>query len=99
MKLMVILTTALLVVGPVVAQDLMVYPAKNQSNDQMEKDKLACSSWAKTQTNFDPSAPQAAPSQAPQKSVAGNAAKGSARGAAVGTGIGVISGGPAKGAA
>ena len=35
-------------------QDLIVYPAKGQSNDQMEKDKYECYSWAKGQTGFDP---------------------------------------------
>ena len=28
----------------------MIYPAKNQSNEQTEKDKFACYSWAKGQT-------------------------------------------------
>jgi hypothetical protein len=100
MKLIAILTTALLLHGTALAQDLMVYPAKNQSNEQMEKDKFDCYSWAKGQTNFDPTAtPQAASSQAPKKSVAGGAAKGGARGAVVGAGIGTVFGGTGKGAA
>ena len=36
------------------AQEIMVYPAKGQSSDQMEKDKFECYSWAKGQTGFDP---------------------------------------------
>ena len=40
--------------GFAVAQDLMIYPAKGQSQDQMEKDKFECYSWAKGQTGFDP---------------------------------------------
>ena len=36
------------------AQEIIVYPAKGQSNDQMEKDKFECYSWAKGQTGFDP---------------------------------------------
>jgi hypothetical protein len=100
MKLIVTLSTVLSLLGTAVAQDLMVYPARNQSSEQMEKDKFNCFSWAKGQTNFDPTAtPQTAPSQAPQKSVAGGAAKGGARGAAVGAGIGTITGGAGKGAA
>lgn len=100
MKLIVVFTTALLLGGAAVAQDLMVYPARNQSNDQMEKDKGECYSWAKGQTNFDPDAtPPPSSSQAPQKSVGGGAVKGGARGAAVGTGIGAITGSVGKGAA
>jgi hypothetical protein len=99
MKLIAILTTALLLHGMAVAQDLMVYPARNQGNEQMEKDKFNCDSWAKGQTNFDPTATPAAPSQAPQKSVAGGAAKAAGRSAAVGAGVGAITGNTAKGAA
>lgn len=40
------------------AQDLIIYPAKGQSQEQMEKDKYECYSWAKGQTGFDPMAPQ-----------------------------------------
>jgi hypothetical protein len=40
--------------GPVWAQDPIVYPARGQSEDQMEKDKYQCYSWAKNQTGFDP---------------------------------------------
>jgi hypothetical protein len=100
MKLIAILATALLLHGTAAAQDLMVYPARNQSNQQMEKDKFDCYSWAKGQTNFDPTAtPQAAASQAPQKSVPGAAAKSGVRGAAVGAGIGTLFGDTGKGAA
>ena len=41
-------------VSPVWAQDPIVYPAQDQSEDQMEKDKYQCYSWAKNQTGFDP---------------------------------------------
>jgi hypothetical protein len=40
--------------SPVQAQEIIVYPAKGQSNDQMEKDKFECYNWAKGQTGFDP---------------------------------------------
>jgi hypothetical protein len=100
MNLIVIFTTALLLGGAAVAQDLMVYPARNQSNDQIEKDKGECYSWAKGQTNFDPATTsQPSPSHAPQRSVAGGAVQGGARGAAVGAGIGAITGSAGKGAA
>ncbi len=45
---------SILLAGPVSAQDPIVYPAQGQSEDQMEKDKYQCYSWAKNQTGFDP---------------------------------------------
>lgn len=43
----------------------VIYPAKGQSPEQLEKDKYACYTWAKGQTGFDPmqagSTPQAPP--------------------------------------
>lgn len=36
------------------AQDLIIYPAKGQSQEQMEKDKYECYKWAKQQTGVDP---------------------------------------------
>ena len=95
LKLMTLMVVTLLY-GTAVAQELMIYPAKNQSNEQTEKDKFACYSWAKGQTGFDPMAqPQAttsAPAQ-PTKSVARGAAVGGVGGAALGAGIGAIAGG------
>lgn len=48
------------------AQDLVVFPSRGQSNEQMERDKMECHAWARQQTGFDPllSAP-GAPPQAP----------------------------------
>jgi hypothetical protein len=40
-------------------QDLIIYPAKGQSQQQMEKDKFDCFSWAKQQSGFDPMQPPA----------------------------------------
>ena len=85
-----------LVYGTAVAQELVIYPAKNQSNAQMEKDKFECYSWAKGQTGFDPLAPPPATASAPAqptKSVARGAAVGGVGGAALGAGIGAIAGG------
>ena len=83
-------------------QDLIVFPAKGQTQEQMEKDKFECYGWAKQQAGFDPmqSQPpaQAAPvqSQGPQ----GQRIKGAARGAAVGAVVGEIANDDAgKGAA
>ncbi len=36
------------------AEDMFVYPQKGQSDEQIEKDKFACYTWAKNQTGFDP---------------------------------------------
>ena len=104
LKLMTLIVVILLY-GTAVAQELMIYPAKNQSNEQTEKDKFACYSWAKGQTGFDPMAtPQATTSPPAQqtKSVARGAAVGGVGGAALGAGIGAIAGGSSgagKGAA
>ena len=86
----------LLMVTPVWSQDLMVYPAKGQSNDQMEKDKFECYTWAKNQTGFDPMQMPTASSPPPsqqKKSVGGSALKGGVAGGAGGAVIGGITGG------
>ena len=60
MKIMMVFLAAVFLHGTAVAQELVIYPAKGQSNEQTEKDKYACYSWAKGQTGFDPMvAPQA----------------------------------------
>lgn len=88
------------VAGLLHAQDLIVYPAKGQSAQKMEKDKAACQSWAKKETGVDPlalaeqSANQPAPS-GPQ----GERVKGAARGALAGAAVGAIAGDAGKGAA
>jgi hypothetical protein len=81
---------------PVWSQELIVYPAKGQSQDQMEKDKFECYSWAKGQTGFDPmqmpTASSAPPSQQ-KSSVGGSTLKGGVAGGAGGAIIGGIAGG------
>jgi hypothetical protein len=82
------------------SQDLMIYPAKGQSNDQMEKDKFECYTWAKGQTGFDPMQMPTASSPPPtqeKKSVGGSMLKGGVIGGAGGAIIGGIAGG-SKGA-
>lgn len=83
------------------AQDLIVYPAKGQSQDQMEKDKFACYSWAKQETGFDPmETPQATappPPKQAQTSTAGGVVRGGVGGGLLGAGVGAIAGG-SKGA-
>jgi len=82
------------------AQEIIVYPAQGQSNDQMEKDKFECYGWAKGQTGFDPMQMPTATSPPPsqeRKSVGGSALKGGVAGGAGGAIIGGIAGG-SKGA-
>ncbi len=69
-----------------------IYPSKGQSNEQMEKDKYQCYSWAKQQSGFDPMQQQAA-------SESGRIVGGAASGAAKGAIIGAIAGDAGKGAA
>lgn len=52
--MVILLLLAALLAGPALAQEFIVYPAKGQSQEQMEKDKFECYSWAKNQTGFDP---------------------------------------------
>ena len=98
MKYVVSITFLLLfsvwLVSPVWAQDPIVYPAKGQSEDQMEQDKYQCYSWAKNQTGFDPMKIPTTTSGPPAKEeeVWGAGKTGVAGGAA-----GAIVGGAAKG--
>lgn len=97
-----VLTAAALITAvpslPAAAAEPIIYPAKGQSQDQMEKDKYSCYSWAKGQTGFDPmQAP--APAQTQAAAPQGGAVRGAARGAAVGAAAGAIAGDAGKGAA
>ena len=40
--------------GVTLAQDPIIFPAKGQSQDQLEKDKFSCYQWAGNETGFDP---------------------------------------------
>jgi len=79
------------------AGDPVVYPAKGQSQKQMEKDRNSCYGWAKNQTGFDPMKPPPA-TQAPPPPQ-GERVRGAARGAAAGAAVGAIAGDAGKGAA
>jgi len=82
------------------SQDLIVYPAKGQSQDQMEKDKFECYTWSKGQTGFDPmQMPQATAPPPQQEAQKGGVVRGGLRGGAVGLAAGAIAGDPGKGAA
>ncbi len=77
-------------------QELIIFPAKGQSQQQMDRDKFDCYSWAKQQTGFDPmqakAPPQAVPAPPPGASP-GSVVGGGARGAALGAAVGGIAGG------
>jgi hypothetical protein len=85
------LLVATLVSGPVLAQDLIIYPSKGQSQDQLGKDKFECYSWAKKQTGFDPmEVPKTTAPPPQQQGPQGGLFRGAARGAAVGAVAGEI---------
>ena len=81
--------------SPALAQDLFVYPARNQTPEQMARDKEECHDWSVQQTGVDP-VKMAAEAQAPPKSGAG--AGGAVGGAAMGAARGAISGEAGAGA-
>lgn len=80
------------------AQDVYVYPARNQSDEQMGRDKEECHDWAVKQTGVDPEkvATEALdqPSGSPPSSGAGSGLGGAGFGAA----RGAMSGDAAAGA-
>jgi len=96
-RFLIILFFPVFIAGTAVAQDFMIYPAKGQSQEQMEKDKFECYSWAKEQTGFDPmetpKATEPPPTKQAKSSTAGGAVKGGAGGGLVGAGVGAIAGG------
>jgi hypothetical protein len=91
---------SLVLAGPSLAQDLVIYPAQGQSQQQMDQDKYECYTWARNQTGFDPlqSSPPSGQS-AQQQSVGGGVAKGALIGGLAGLGIGAIADDAGKGAA
>jgi hypothetical protein len=97
MKLKVALVTALLTAlafyGTGIAQGLIVYPAQNQSQEQMDRDMAECQAWARNQTGFDPNAGPPGTFDARTRNSAGRAAIGGAQGGALGAGVGAIAGG------
>jgi len=83
-------------------QELVIFPAKGQTKEQMEKDKYDCYTWAKQETGFDPmqAQPPAQAAPAQPQGPTGERVKGAARGAAVGAVAGEIANDDAgKGAA
>src|ERR1700737_4942784 len=82
------------------ADDLFIYPTKNQSAEQQDKDKWECRSWATKQTGFDPAARATASNPPPTREAPrGGLVRGAAGGAALGAIGGAIAGNAGKGAA
>ena len=78
-------------------QELVIFPAKGQSDEQMEKDKYECYSWAKKETGFDPMlVPTASAPPPKQKETKASAGRGAIGGALLGAGLGKITGHSAK---
>jgi hypothetical protein len=78
---------------------MYVFPANDQSQEQMEKDETECYKWAVEQSGVDPlNAPKVEAEQVPT-GPDGAAVVGAAKGAAAGAAIGAICGDTGKGAA
>jgi len=104
MALAIVTLPVLLLAGSSHAQDIYIYPAKGQSQEQQDRDRYECHSWAVKQTGFDPSKSQAAASDTRPASnqpppPQGHVVKGAARGAALGAVGGAITGNAGTGAA
>ena len=93
----------LLIAGPTVsAHEQYVYPAADQTDEQMEADKYACHQFAVQQTGFDPtkaSAPAATPPPSGQQNVGRGVGRGLLGGGGVGALVGAVAGNAKKGAA
>jgi len=99
-KLIVVVALTMWIGELAIAQDVFIYPNKNQNKEQQEKDKYDCYQWAKGETGFDPSQPRSAGSPPPQSGQApGGAGRGLVRGAVGGAVVGAIAGDTGKGAA
>ena len=89
---------------PAAAQQMFIYPTQGQSQEQQNRDRYECHTWAVQQTGFDPATAQAPPAVAsapppPAEAPQGGLLRGGARGAAVGAVGGAIAGNAGKGAA
>jgi hypothetical protein len=87
--------------GSALGQDLFIYPQRGQTQEQQNRDRYECHSWAVQQTGFDPTRAQTAQAPPPSASGApqGDVVRGAGRGAALGAVGGAIGGDAGKGAA
>ncbi len=99
-KVLLLFIASLLFSGPGLASDMFIYPNKDQSKQQQDKDQYECYNWAKQHSGFDPMAAPKATAPPPQQEVRqGGLFRGAARGATVGVVGGAIAGDAGKGAA
>lgn len=89
----------MIIAGSALAQDFAIYPAKGQSNEQMEQDKFQCYGWAKNNSGFDPMQATIPSASSHQSNQEGGVVRGGARGAALGAVVGAIAGDAGEGAA
>jgi len=80
------------------AQDVFVYPTRNQTDEQMARDKEECHDWAVKQTGVDPVTMASQQAASAQQGGSGGGG-GGAGGAAMGAARGAMSGDAAAGAA
>lgn len=87
--------------GEAVAKKIGVYvfPTKNQTPEQQEKDLSECYTWAVQQSSYDPINPTTVQAKQVEQGPDGAAVGGAAGGALVGLAIGSVSGDAGKGAA
>ncbi len=78
---------------------LYVFPANNQDAATQEADEMACFTWAKNQSGYDPLNPTQVVGAQVDRSADGTALVGAGVGAAGGAAIGAIAGDAGKGAA
>ena len=89
---------------PASGQDVYVYPAKGQSDEQLTEDRYACHRWAVAESGFDPSqfegvaAPRTVRVPVPRNEAEGTANKGAITGAVIGGAIGSHDGDTVEGA-
>ena len=85
-------------------QDIYVYPAKEQTDEQLAEDRYACHQWAVDESGFDPShfdgvaPPKTVRVPVPRNEAQGAANKGALTGAVIGGVIGSHDGEAAEGA-
>ena len=89
---------------PVSGQDIYIYPAKSQTDEQLPEDRYACHRWAVEESGFDPSQfdgvapPKTVKVPVPRNEAEGAATKGTVTGAVIGGVIGSHDGDAAEGA-
>jgi hypothetical protein len=80
------------------AQDLMIYPAQGQSDQQQDKDKFECYGFAKQQSGFDPMALPTTTAPPAKEAPQGGVGRGAVTGGLGGALVGAIAGDTKKGA-